>query len=124
MHIHMLTCALVLLLLGEKGHAQDGISGLWSSGDGTRVYEMANHGQEYEARIHSSTRAGDSSGTIILDRLTPAKQAGLYKGLIHAGAADPVVEADVQLESNGEALRVHIPRMLLFPVNLVWKRVH
>lgn len=115
---------IIFIFLSKTSHsfAQDSIKGLWYSSDSTRVYKIYDNEKGLQAILVSSKRKNDKMGALVLDELQYNCKKRKFFGFIY-GINDNDYRpqfAKLKLSNNGNVLKLKLPRMFLFPVNLYW----
>ncbi len=102
--------------------AQDSIKGLWYSSDSTRVYKIYESEKGLQAILVSSKRKNDKTGALVLNELQYNCKKKIFMGFIYAINDNDYRPqfAKLKLSNNGKILKLKLPRMFLFPVNLYW----
>jgi hypothetical protein len=104
------------------GFSQHSITGLWYSQDSTRVYKIHETGNGLEAMLHYSTRNNDDTEVMVLNNVKYNVKRKKYFGAIYAVKDKMPHFVKIKLSTNGKILKLKLPRMILFPVNLRWMK--
>ena len=115
--------AFAFLFVFNVGYAQE-LTGVWSSSDSTRSYEITQTGNnEYTAVIRSSTREKDSVGFVVLKDLAYNERKKRFEGLLFAVSDDQANYVKIKfVQSDTNKLNLTLSRMFLFPVSIAWVR--
>ena len=115
--------AIAFLFVFNVGYAQE-LTGVWSSSDSTRSYEITQTGNnEYTAVIRSSTREKDSVGFVVLKDLAYNERKKRFEGLIFAVSDGQANYVKIKFDpSDPDKLNLTLSRMFLFPVSIAWVR--
>lgn len=99
------------------------ITGLWFSGDSSRVYEIKEAaGNTFEAVIKSSSRKADSTGFIVIKAIQFNRRKNRYEGIMYAISDNrPCL---VKLNTVNNRLVLKLKRMFLFDATLNWNQVN
>lgn len=97
------------------------ITGLWFSGDSSRVYEIkAAAGNTFEAVVKSSSRKTDSAGFIVIKAIHYNSRKKRYEGIMYAVSdSQPCF---VKIITGNNQLVLKLSRMFLFDAVLKWNR--
>lgn len=97
------------------------ITGLWLSGDSSRVYEIKEAaGNTFEAVIKSSSRKTDSTGFIVIKAIQFNAVKKRYEGVMYAASDNQ--PCFVKIFTGNNRLRLKLNRMFLFDAVLKWNR--
>lgn len=108
------------ILAGTQTKAQQ-ITGLWFSGDSSRVYEIkAAAGNTFEAIVKSTSRKTDSAGFIAIRNLHYNARKKRYEGIIYTLSGNQPCFVKVTARNNQLVLK--LSRMFLFDAVLTWNR--
>jgi hypothetical protein len=98
------------------------ITGLWFSGDSTRVYEIKrNDSTIFEAVIKYSVRKTDTAGFAVIKNLQYNARKKRYEGIMYAAADNQ--PCFVKITVLNKQLVLRLSRMFLFDAVLKWNRV-
>jgi hypothetical protein len=113
----------LFLLCFNNAHAQK-ITGLWYSGDSTRIYEIKEMADnEYTATIKSSSRKGDSIGYNVIRCLKYNAQKKRYEGIIYAVSDNQPAIVKFRVKKNADVIILKLSRMFIMNVSIYWKKV-
>jgi hypothetical protein len=108
------------ILAGTQTKAQQ-ITGLWFSGDSSRVYEIkAAVDNTFEAIVKSSSRKTDSAGFIAIKNLHYNTRKKRYEGTMYTLSGDQ--PCFVKITARNNQLVLKLSRMFLFDAVLTWNR--
>jgi len=114
---------LLLTLWLSNAKAQK-ITGLWYSGDSTRIYEIKSSGtDEYSAIIKSSSRRNDSVGYCAIKNLKFNARKKRYEGIIYSVADNKPTGVKIKFGKDPDKIILKLNRMFIMNVTIYWKRV-
>ncbi len=113
----------LLLVLSTATRAQQ-ITGLWYSGDSSRIYQIKSSGNDqYEAIIYTSARQQDLIGFTTIKNLQYNNRKKRYEGVMYAFEGGKPVFIKIKFgKSNTDQLRLKLSRMFIMDVTLKWNR--
>lgn len=112
----------VFFIILVNAKAQNQFTGIWISGDSTRLYHLFEENKKYSAVIYRSERKSDKRGALILSDIVYRESNRKYYGIIHSLKDGTQRIVKLSLVDQGNQLVIEIPRMWFFPVMLYWKR--
>lgn len=114
--------ALFAIVACSQTKAQQ-ITGLWLSGDSSRVYEIKEAaGNTFEAVIKSSSRKSDITGFIVIKAIQFNRHKNRYEGIMYAVSDSR--PCFVKLNTVNNQLVLKLKRMFLFDAVLKWSRAN
>ena len=98
------------------------LTGLWYSGDSTRVYEIKQTADnKFMAVIKSTERKADSVGYIVIKDLQYNARKKSYKGIIYAVSDNQSTVVKIKFDKHDEGkIILKLSRMFIMNVSIYW----